>query len=256
MAKTVRDCAILLEAMAGFDPRTPPRLTCRLPKWEAVLSSNLSREASWNSQEYRIDGFLGQINALGTGGIEWLKDAGATSGSRSACRTPNTRFRLHQQHHRSCRGLVNLARYDGVRYGLRESGNDGLDGMYSATCAEVSVRQVKCSDHDRHLVLYRQAFHATAPDSTKARGVRALIKRDFTEAFDQCDLILTPTAPSAASESARRRPARNVFERCLRGTGEPCWIRRQCSVPCGVDEQGCRSAWISSSATSSTSRWC
>ena len=128
MAKDVRDCAILLEAMAGFDPRTRLRSTCRCPKWEARLSSDLKgkrdRHPARNIGSMEMPG---EINALWEQGIEWLKDAGAKTVEISL---PHTKIALPAYYIIApAEASSNLARYDGVRYGLarRPSG-------YSTKC--------------------------------------------------------------------------------------------------------------------------
>src|SRR5437868_9749534 len=134
MAKTVRDCAILLEAMAGFDPKDSTSLDLPVPQWEANLSSNLSGKSVGIPKEYRIDGVPEDINALWDRGIEWLKDAGATPVEISL---PHTKYALPTYYIIApAEASSNLARYDGVRYGLRAEGSGGLDGMYSATRAQ------------------------------------------------------------------------------------------------------------------------
>jgi aspartyl-tRNA(Asn)/glutamyl-tRNA(Gln) amidotransferase subunit A len=193
MAKTVRDCAILLEAMAGFDPRDSTSLDLPVPRWEANLSSDLSGKRVGIPLEYRIDGAPEEINDLWDKGIQWLRDAGATPVTISL---PHTKYALPTYYIIApAEASSNLARYDGVRYGLRVSGGDGLDGMYSATRAEGFGAEVK-----RRIMIGTYVLSAGFYDAyfTKAQKVRALIKQDFRDAFEQCDVILTPTAPSAA----------------------------------------------------------
>ena len=119
MAKTVRDCAILLEAMAGFDPKDSTSLDLPVPQWEAGLSSDLKGKRVGIPKEYRIEGVPGEINALWDRGIEWLKDAGATPVEISL---PHTKYALPTYYIIApAEASSNLARYDGVRYGLRET---------------------------------------------------------------------------------------------------------------------------------------
>jgi len=193
MAKTVRDCAILLEAMAGFDPKDSTSLDLPVPQWEKNLSSDLRGKRVGIPREYRIDGVPDDINALWDRGIEWLKDAGATPVEISL---PHTKYALPTYYIIApAEASSNLARYDGVRYGLRETGNDGLDGMYSATREAGFGAEVK-----RRVMIGTYVLSAGFYDAyfTKAQKVRTLIKQDFANAFKQCDVILTPTAPSAA----------------------------------------------------------
>jgi aspartyl-tRNA(Asn)/glutamyl-tRNA(Gln) amidotransferase subunit A len=232
MAKTVRDCAILLEAMAGFDPKDSTSLDLPVPQWEANLSSDLSGKRVGIPREYRIDGVPTEINALWDRGIEWLKDAGATPVEISL---PHTKYALPTYYIIApAEASSNLARYDGVRYGLRVSGNDGLDGMYSATRAEGFGAEVK-----RRIMIGTYVLSAGFYDAyfTKAQKVRALIKRDFRKAFEQCDVILTPTAPSAAfgigeTTDPLAMYLNDVFAVPASLAGLPAM-----SVPGGLDEQ-------------------
>lgn len=193
MAKTVRDCAILLGAMAGFDPKDSTSLDQPVPDWEAGLSSDLNGKRVGIPKEYRIDGVPDEINALWDKGIEWLKDAGATPVEISL---PHTKYALPTYYIIApAEASSNLARYDGVRYGMRVEGVKTLDDMYSATRAAGFGAEVK-----RRIMIGTYVLSAGFYDAyfTKAQRVRALIKQDFARAFEQCDVILTPTAPSAA----------------------------------------------------------
>jgi aspartyl-tRNA(Asn)/glutamyl-tRNA(Gln) amidotransferase subunit A len=193
MARTVRDCAILLEAMAGFDPKDSTSLNLPVPQWEANLSSDLRGKRVGIPTEYRIDGVPGEINDLWDNGIQWLRDAGATPVTISL---PHTRYALPTYYIIApAEASSNLARYDGVRYGLRVEGQGGLNEMFAATRAAGFGAEVK-----RRIMIGTYVLSAGFYEAyfTKAQKVRSLIKRDFKTAFEQCDLILTPTAPSAA----------------------------------------------------------
>jgi aspartyl-tRNA(Asn)/glutamyl-tRNA(Gln) amidotransferase subunit A len=232
MAKTVRDCAILLEAMAGFDPKDSTSLDLPVPQWEKNLSSDLSGKRVGIPKEYRIDGVPGEINALWDRGIEWLKDAGATPVEISL---PHTKYALPTYYIIApAEASSNLARYDGVRYGLREEG-EGLNGMYSATREAGFGAEVK-----RRIMIGTYVLSAGFYDAyfTKAQKVRALIKQDFRRAFEQCDVILTPTAPSAAfgigeTTDPLAMYLNDVFAVPASLAGLPAM-----SVPSGLDEQG------------------
>jgi aspartyl-tRNA(Asn)/glutamyl-tRNA(Gln) amidotransferase subunit A len=193
MAKTVRDCAILLGAMAGFDPKDSTSPNQPVPDWEAGLSSDLKNKRVGIPKEYRIEGVPEEINALWDRGIEWLKDAGATPVEISL---PHTKYALPTYYIIApAEASSNLARYDGVRYGCRVEGEKSLDDMYMATRAAGFGAEVK-----RRIMIGTYVLSAGFYDAyfTKAQRVRALIKQDFAKAFQQCDVILTPTAPSAA----------------------------------------------------------
>jgi aspartyl-tRNA(Asn)/glutamyl-tRNA(Gln) amidotransferase subunit A len=235
MAKTVRDCAILLGAMAGFDPKDSTSLDVPVPDWEAGLSSNLKGKRVGIPKEYRIDGVPAEINALWDKGIEWLKDAGATPVEISL---PHTKYALPTYYIIApAEASSNLARYDGVRYGLRETPEGGnLDAMYSATRAAGFGAEVK-----RRIMIGTYVLSAGFYDAyfTKAQKVRALIKQDFARAFEQCDVILTPTAPSAAFGIGEKMSdplamyLNDVFAVPASLAGLPAM-----SVPGGLDAQG------------------
>lgn len=194
MAKTVRDCAILLETMTGFDPKDATSLDLPVPKWEAGLSSDLKGKKVGIPVEYRIDGVPSDIDALWDKGVEWLRDAGAEPVNISL---PHTKYALPTYYIIApAEASSNLARYDGVRYGLRQAPEGGnLDAMYAATRAAGFGAEVR-----RRIMIGTYVLSAGFYDAyfTKAQKVRTLIKRDFRDAFAECDFILTPTAPSAA----------------------------------------------------------
>ena len=193
MARSVRDCAILLEAMAGFDPKDSTSLDLPVPNWETGISSDLKGKRVGVPKEYRIDGVPADIGALWDRGIEWLRDAGAEIVEISL---PHTKYALPTYYIIApAEASSNLARYDGVRYGARAESEGGLDAMYAATRAEGFGAEVK-----RRIMIGTYVLSAGFYDAyfTKAQKVRSLIKRDFEQAFETCDLILTPTAPSAA----------------------------------------------------------
>ncbi len=237
MAKTVRDCAILLEVMSGFDPRDSTSLDLPVPRYEADLSSGLKGKRVGIPAEYRIDGVPAEIDALWEKGVEWLRDAGAEPVRISL---PNTAFALPTYYIIApAEASSNLARYDGVRYGIREmghAGQNGLDGMYAATRAAGFGAEVK-----RRIMIGTYVLSAGFYDAyfTKAQKVRTLIKRDFTAAFESCDLILTPTAPSAAFGLGEKMSdplamyLNDVFAVPASLAGLPAM-----SVPGGLDAQG------------------
>ncbi|MBA2466074.1 MAG: Asp-tRNA(Asn)/Glu-tRNA(Gln) amidotransferase subunit GatA [Sphingomonas sp.] len=237
MARTVRDCAILLEAMAGFDPKDSTSLDVPVPQWEAGLSSDLKGKKVGIPSEYRIDGVPADIGALWDQGVEWLRDAGAQPVKISL---PHTKYALPTYYIIApAEASSNLARYDGVRYGLREDGEakglSGLDGMYAATRAAGFGAEVK-----RRIMIGTYVLSAGYYDAyfTKAQRVRTLIKRDFAQAFESCDLILTPTAPSAAFGIGEKTDPlamylNDVFAVPASLAGLPAM-----SVPGGLDGQG------------------
>ena len=194
MARDVRDCAIMLEAMAGFDPKDATSLDLAVPEWEAALSGDLSGKRIGIPREYRIDGMDDEIDASWEQGIAWLKDAGAEIVDISL---PHTKYALPAYYIIApAEASSNLARYDGVRFGLRDMADGaGLQDMYASTRAAGFGPEVR-----RRIMIGTYVLSAGFYDAyyTQAQKVRALIARDFEQAWAHCDLILTPTAPSAA----------------------------------------------------------
>jgi aspartyl-tRNA(Asn)/glutamyl-tRNA(Gln) amidotransferase subunit A len=194
MARDVRDCAIMLEAMAGFDAKDSTSLKLGVPKWEASLNASLAGKRIGIPKEYRVDNMPPEIEALWQQGIEWVKDAGAEVVEVSL---PHTKYALPAYYIIApAEASSNLARYDGVRYGLRDLPEGAnLQDMYAATRAAGFGAEVK-----RRILIGTYVLSAGFYDAyfTQASKVRTLIARDFDEAWKSCDLLLTPTAPSAA----------------------------------------------------------
>lgn len=194
MARDVRDCAIMLEAMAGFDPKDSTSLDLPVPEWEAGLNSDLKGKRIGIPREYRLDGIDEDIAAMWDNGIAWLKDAGAEVVDISL---PHTKYALPAYYIIApAEASSNLARYDGVRFGLRDlPDSSGLQDMYAATRAAGFGAEVR-----RRIMIGTYVLSAGFYDAyyTQAQKVRALIARDFEQAWASCDLILAPTAPSAA----------------------------------------------------------
>ncbi|KPF66939.1 glutamyl-tRNA amidotransferase [alpha proteobacterium AAP81b] len=194
MARSVEDCALLLTSMCGFDPKDSTSLDVAVPDFAAGLTGDLSGKRIGVPREYRLDGMDATIAALWEQGLAWARDAGATIVDVSL---PHTKYALPTYYIIApAEASSNLARYDGVRYGLRvtpEGGN--LADMYGATRATGFGAEVQ-----RRIMIGTYVLSAGFYDAyfTKAQKVRALIARDFELAFEQCDLLLTPTAPSAA----------------------------------------------------------
>ncbi|WP_326914615.1 Asp-tRNA(Asn)/Glu-tRNA(Gln) amidotransferase subunit GatA [Sphingopyxis chilensis] len=194
MARDVKDCAIMLENMAGFDPKDATSLDMAVPNWEAALSSDLKGKKVGIPKEYRLEGIDPDIDAMWDAGIAMLKDAGAEVVEISL---PHTKYALPAYYIIApAEASSNLARYDGVRYGLRDLPQGaGLQDMYAATRADGFGPEVK-----RRIMIGTYVLSAGFYDAyyTQAQKVRTLISRDFTAAFETCDVILAPTAPSAA----------------------------------------------------------
>ena len=194
MARDVRDCAIMLENMAGFDPKDATSLDMPVPNWEAALSSDLKGKTVGIPKEYRLEGIDPEIDAMWDAGIAMLRDAGAEVVEISL---PHTKYALPTYYIIApAEASSNLARYDGVRYGLRDLPDGaGLQDMYAATRADGFGPEVK-----RRIMIGTYVLSAGFYDAyyTQAQKVRTLIARDFEQAFASCDVILAPTAPSAA----------------------------------------------------------
>jgi aspartyl-tRNA(Asn)/glutamyl-tRNA(Gln) amidotransferase subunit A len=235
MARTVHDCAILLEAMSGFDPKDATSLDMAVPAWEANLSPDLKGKRIGIPREYRVDNMPPEIDALWQQGIGWMKDAGAEVVEVSL---PHTRYALPAYYIIApAEASSNLARYDGVRYGLRALPDGaGLQDMYAATRAAGFGQEVK-----RRLMIGTYVLSAGFYDAyyNQAQKVRALIARDFDHAWEQCDLLLTPTAPSAAFTLGEKSAdpiamyLNDVFTVPSSLAGLPAM-----SVPAGLDGQG------------------
>ena len=235
MARDVRDCTIMLETMAGFDPRDATSLDLPVPEWEANLSSDLTGKKIGIPREYRVDNMPPEIEALWQRGIELAKDAGAEVLEVSL---PHTRYALPTYYIIApAEASSNLARYDGVRYGLRDLPDGAnLQDMYAATRADGFGAEVK-----RRILIGTYVLSAGFYDAyyTKAQKVRALIVRDFQQAFEKCDLLLTPTAPSAAFALGEKTAdplamyLNDVFTVPSSLAGLPAM-----SVPAGLDQAG------------------
>jgi aspartyl-tRNA(Asn)/glutamyl-tRNA(Gln) amidotransferase subunit A len=192
MTRTVRDAAIMLGAMAGHDPRDSTSAPVAVPDYEAALTGDIRGLRIGIPKEYRIDGMAGEIESLWQSGIGWLRDAGAEPVEISL---PTTKYALPAYYVIApAEASSNLARYDGVKFGLRVDG-DSLDDMYQKTRAAGFGAEVR-----RRVLIGTYVLSAGYYDAyyLKAQRVRTLIARDFAAAFERCDCILTPTAPSAA----------------------------------------------------------
>ncbi len=235
MARDVRDCAIMLEVMAGFDAKDSTSLDMPVPAWEAALSGDLRGKIVGIPRECRMDGMDDDVATSWDQGIAWLKDAGADVVDISL---PHTKYALPAYYIIApAEASSNLARYDGVRYGLRDLPDGaGLQDMYAATRAAGFGPEVK-----RRIMIGTYVLSAGFYDAyyTQAQKVRTLISRDFTEAFKSCDVILTPTAPSAAfalgekSADPLEMYLNDVFSVPASLAGLPAM-----SVPAGLNREG------------------
>ena len=235
MARDVRDCAIMLEAMAGFDPKDGTSLQLDVPNWESALNPSLAGKKIGIPKEYRVDNMPAEIDALWQQGIEWMRDAGAEIVEVSL---PHTKYALPAYYIIApAEASSNLARYDGVRFGQRELPEGAnLQDMYAATRAAGFGPEVK-----RRILIGTYVLSAGFYDAyfTQASKVRTLIAQDFDKAWEQCDYLLTPTAPSAAFALGEKSAdplamyLNDVFTVPSSLAGLPAM-----SVPGGLDKQG------------------
>lgn len=192
LTKTVEDAALMLGAMAGYDPKDSTSVDAPVPDYVAQMKQSVKGLRVGVPKEYRVEGMSKEIDALWQKGIDWLKDAGATIHEISL---PHTKYALPAYYIVApAEASSNLARYDGVRYGLRVPGKDIID-MYSETRAAGFGKEVR-----RRVLIGTYVLSAGYYDAyyLKAQKVRTLIKRDFDEAWDKVDVVLTPTTPSPA----------------------------------------------------------
>jgi len=191
-ARNVEDCALLLESASGYDPKDSTSANIAVPNWTAQLTGNIKGLRVGIPKEYRVDGMPEEIVKLWEQGIAWMKDAGATIVDVSL---PHTKYALPTYYIIApAEASSNLARYDGVRYGSRVEGKD-LRDLYELTRAGGFGPEVT-----RRIMIGTYVLSAGFYDAyyVKAQRVRRLILNDFENAYKECDVLLTPTAPSAA----------------------------------------------------------
>ena len=238
MTKTVRDAAIMLEAMSGHDPKDSTSADLAVPNFEAMLSGDIRGKKIGIPREYRMDGMPDEIEALWQQGQDMLKSAGAEIIDISL---PHTHYALPSYYVIApAEASSNLARYDGVRFGHRATlaAGDGITEMYEKTRAEGFGQEVQ-----RRIMVGTYVLSAGFYDAyyNRARKVRALIKKDFDDVFATgIDSILTPTTPSAAFALGGMADAdplemylNDVFTVTVNLAGLP-----GISVPAGLDKQG------------------
>lgn len=238
MTKTVRDSAIMLGAMCGHDPKDSTSADLPVPDFEALLTGDIRGKVIGIPREYRMEGMPAEIEKLWSDGAEMLRAAGAEIRDISL---PHTKYALPAYYVIApAEASSNLARYDGVRYGHRAklAQGDGITEMYEKTRAEGFGHEVQ-----RRVMVGTYVLSAGFYDAyyNRARRVRALIKRDFDEAFAAgVDAILTPATPSAAfglGEMTDADPVQmylnDVFTVTVNLAGLP-----GVAVPTGLDGKG------------------
>jgi aspartyl-tRNA(Asn)/glutamyl-tRNA(Gln) amidotransferase subunit A len=236
IARDVRDAAILLKSMASVDPKDTTSVDLPVPDYEKAIGGSVKGMKIGIPREYRVEGMSEEIDALWQQGIAWLKEAGAEIVDISL---PHTKYALPAYYIVApAEASSNLARYDGVRYGLRVDGKDIVD-MYEKTRAAGFGKEVQ-----RRIMIGTYVLSAGYYDAyyLKAQKVRTLIKRDFELAFEAgVDAILAPITPSSAFAIGDKELAadpvkmylQDVFTITLNMAGLP-----GISVPAGLDNKG------------------
>ena len=235
VARTVEDCAILLRSMAGFDPKDSTSADMPVPDFAAACARGVKGLRIGVPKEYRLEGTPPEIAALWEQGLQWLRDQGAETVEISL---PHTKYALPTYYIVApAEASSNLARYDGVRFGLRETAKDSdLKDLYERTRAAGFGTEVK-----RRIMIGTYVLSAGYYDAyyLKAQKIRALIKRDFDEAFQKVDAIVTPATPSAAFGMDEKQDdpvtmyLNDVFTVTANLAGLP-----GLAVPAGLDAQG------------------
>ncbi len=233
IAKTVKDAAILLESMAGHDAKDSTSLNVSVPKWSESCGKSVKGLRIGIPKEYSIDGMPPEIQSLWDQGIEWMKEAGAEI---VPITLPHTKYALPAYYVVApAEASSNLARYDGMRYGLRVDG-ENLTDTYDRTRTEGFGKEVR-----RRIMIGTYVLSAGYYDAyyLRAQKVRTRIVQDFENAWQTCDAILTPTAPSAPFAIGRKvnDPVKmylnDIFTVTTNLAGLP-----GISVPAGLDADG------------------
>lgn len=233
-ARNVEDCALLLKSMSGHDPKDSTSANMPVPDFSKAMSGDVRGLKVGIPKEYRMDGMPAEIEQLWKQGEDWLRAAGAEIVEVSL---PNTKQALPTYYIIApAEASSNLARYDGVRYGLRVDEGGDLKDMYEATRAAGFGDEVK-----RRIMVGTYVLSAGYYDAyyVKAQRVRRLIRNDFIEAYKKCDVLLTPATPSAAfaigenEDDPLKMYLNDVFTVTVNLAGLPGM-----SVPAGLSSDG------------------
>ena len=233
IAKTVEDAAIMLRAMSGHDAKDSTSLPVDVPDFASFIGRSVKGLRIGVPKEYRVDGMPPEIEKLWADGIAWLKDAGCEIVEVSL---PHTKYALPAYYIVApAEASSNLARYDGMRYGLR-AGGPSLTDVYEQSRAQGFGEEVK-----RRILIGTYVLSAGYYDAyyLKAQRVRRRIADDFDQAWQTCDALLTPTAPSAAFGLGERSDdpiamyLNDIFTVTTNLAGLP-----GLSLPAGLDAQG------------------
>jgi len=234
ITRDVEDCALMLQAISGFDPLDSTSVDCPVPDYRAELKGGVRGLKIGLPREYFIEGLDPAVKAAVERAIEVYKGLGAEMIPVSL---PHTQYAVATYYLiATAEASANLARYDGVRYGVRSEAGTGLTSMYEKSRAEGFGAEVK-----RRIMLGTYALSAGYYDAyyLKAQKVRTLIRRDFLEAYKQADLMLAPVAPTAAfrlgekTDDPLQMYLSDIFTIPVNLAGT-CAL----SLPCGFDEAG------------------
>ena len=235
LTRSVADSALILENMAGFDSLDSTSVNIEVPKFIDSCSKSIKGMKIGIPKEYKIKELSSEVEKIWDEGIKWLKDAGAEIVD---VKLPHTKYALPTYYIVApAEASANLARYDGVKYGYRKKDINDLEQMYSQTRAEGFGEEVK-----RRILIGTYVLSAGYYDAyyLRAQKVRTKIVEDFNYAFESCDAILTPTAPTGAFKIGEKNidPVtmymNDVFTVPASLAGLPAM-----SVPAGLDSNGC-----------------
>jgi aspartyl-tRNA(Asn)/glutamyl-tRNA(Gln) amidotransferase subunit A len=231
LTKNVRDCALLLHAIAGYDPRDSTSVNLPVPNYEASLNRGIQGLRIGIPQEYFVEGIQPEVAAAVHNAVARLETLGASTIPVSL---PHTEYAVAAYYIiATAEASSNLARYDGVKYGYRTAEADRLQSLYARTRAEGFGAEVK-----RRILLGTYVLSAGYYDAyyIKAQKVRTLIQRDFSNVFSQCDVVATPVAPTTAFSIGEKTTdpltmyLSDIFTIAVNLAGLPAL-----SVPCGYD---------------------
>ena len=235
ITRSVKDSAVILQNMAGFDTMDSTSADIKVPDFINSCSKPIKGMKIGIPEEYRLDGLANDVQNVWESGIKWLKEAGAEIIDVTL---PHTKYALPTYYIVApAEASANLARYDGVKYGYRSENIKDLEDMYSQTRAEGFGAEVK-----RRILIGTYVLSAGYYDAyyLRAQKVRTKIVEDFTVAFNKCDAILTPTTPTGAFKIGEKNidPVtmymNDVFTVPASLAGLPA-----ISIPSGLDAKGC-----------------
>jgi len=233
MSKNVKDCSLLLEVISSYDSKDSTSIEFKRNKYSEELTNNIKGKKIGIPKEYRIDGMSNEIEELWKKGIDYIKECGAEVIDISL---PHTNYALPAYYIVApAEASSNLARYDGVKYGFRTKGENLID-MYEKTRSDGFGNEVK-----RRIMIGTYVLSSGYYDAyyLKAQKVRRLIKKDFDEAYNKVDAILTPSTPSSAFKIGEKTDdpismyLNDIFTVPVNLAGLP-----GISIPAGVDKKG------------------